>query len=74
MPSLSLTSDAGGSVRSIAIVFCFVFVLFSFDYTQATIIHIPADSSTIQGGINGAVDGDTVLVSPGHTPDEPFYL
>jgi parallel beta-helix repeat protein len=32
---------------------------------QAKIIHVPADSSTIQGGINGAVNGDTVMVSPG---------
>ena len=33
--------------------------------TQATIINVPADSRTIQGGINNAVDGDTVLVRPG---------
>ncbi|MHC4665847.1 MAG: right-handed parallel beta-helix repeat-containing protein [Planctomycetota bacterium] len=32
---------------------------------QANIIHVPADSSTIQGGINAAVYGDTVMVSPG---------
>jgi hypothetical protein len=32
---------------------------------HSTIIHVPADSTTIQGGINGAVDGDTVMVSPG---------
>jgi hypothetical protein len=31
----------------------------------ALTIHVPADSSTIQGGINGAVNGDTVLVAPG---------
>ena len=29
------------------------------------VIHVPGDSATIQGGINGAVDGDTVLVEPG---------
>ena len=28
-------------------------------------IHVPGDSATIQAGINGAVDGDTVLVAPG---------
>ncbi len=31
----------------------------------ATIIHVPDDQSTIQEGINTAVDGDTVLVAPG---------
>jgi len=31
----------------------------------ATIISVPADSSTIQGGIDGTQDGDTVLVAPG---------
>jgi hypothetical protein len=32
---------------------------------QANIIHVPGDSTTIQGGINGASTGDTVMVSPG---------
>jgi hypothetical protein len=41
-------------------------VLFGFEGTAAKIIHVPGDSSTIQGGINGAVDGDTVLVARGH--------
>jgi len=31
----------------------------------ATTINVPADYATIQGGINGAVDGDTVLVAAG---------
>jgi hypothetical protein len=34
--------------------------------SSARIIHVPADSSTIQSGINGASDGDTVLVARGH--------
>lgn len=43
-------------------VICIVFVSTP---AFAKIIHVPADSSTIQGGINGAVNGDTVLVAPG---------
>lgn len=32
---------------------------------NATIIHVPDDSSTIQGAVNGAFHGDTILVAPG---------
>jgi hypothetical protein len=32
---------------------------------QVSIIQVPGDSTTIQGGINGALDGDTVMVYPG---------
>lgn len=32
---------------------------------NATIIHVPDDSSTIQGAVNGAENGDTILVAPG---------
>jgi hypothetical protein len=32
---------------------------------SADIINVPGDQSTIQAGINAAVDGDTVLVEPG---------
>ena len=32
---------------------------------HARIIHVPADSTTILAGIDGAVGGDTVMISPG---------
>ena len=32
---------------------------------SATIIHVPDDQPTIQGGLNAASDNDTVLVAPG---------
>ena len=43
-----------------------VFLLTVFIQTlQARVIHVPGDSTTIQSGINGAEDGDTVLVASG---------
>ena len=47
---------------------CLVFSLISLilvSSLQADVIHVPGDSTTIQGGINGASAGDTVLVAPG---------
>jgi hypothetical protein len=38
---------------------------FSVSASAGTTIHVPADQSTIQAGINAAVTGDTVLVSAG---------
>jgi len=43
------------------VIFIFLLIL----NLNATIINVPADTSTIQGGIDMAVDGDTVLVQPG---------
>ena len=40
----------------------FLFVAFTL---KAQIIHVPADHSTIQAGINASSDGDTVLVAEG---------
>jgi hypothetical protein len=51
-------------MRSIPIVFCAFFILFSFSQTQATTIHVPGDLASSQGGIDGAVNGDTILVAP----------
>ncbi len=36
-----------------------------FNSAHATQIHVPADASTIQSGINLSVNGDTVIVAPG---------
>ena len=66
MPLFSLTPNPGGLMRYLTIIFCVLLVLFSFHQAQATICHVPGDSSTIQACINGAVDGDTILVADGH--------
>ena len=44
----------------------FIFILcFLASFLTATIINIPADQPYIQGGINAAVNTDTILVQPG---------
>jgi len=53
-------------MRLKALVLVFALVIFASMPTKATIIDVPGDSSTIQGGINGASNGDTVLVAKGH--------
>jgi len=41
-------------------------ILLTISYiSTAQIIHVPAEQSTIQTGINAACDGDTVLVAEG---------
>jgi len=47
-----------------ASVVLFLILTLSTHPTQAATIHIPADQSTIQAGIDAAVDGDIVLVAP----------
>ena len=42
-----------------------VIPLLLFSFLFAATINVPADSSTIQAGINGASNGDTVLVAAG---------
>ncbi len=45
-------------------IFGFLLVLTSSSFATTT-IHVPADQSTIQAGINAAANSDTVLVAPG---------
>ena len=42
--------------------------------SMATTIHVPADQPTIQAGIDAAVDGDTVLVGPGHFSEDSLVI
>lgn len=56
-------------MKKFLILCALIFALCISNSLQARIIHVPADSSTIQAGINGAVNGDTVLVAPGSYPE-----
>ncbi|MFQ6091634.1 MAG: hypothetical protein ACE5OR_02950 [bacterium] len=52
-------------MRALGLLIPVVFLSFCISTAMATTIHVPTDSATIQAGINGAVDGDTVLVADG---------
>jgi hypothetical protein len=52
-------------MRSVSLLLAAALLVCFTSSLQATIIHVPTDSTTIQGGINGAVNGDTVVVHPG---------
>lgn len=61
-------------MKSLSCIFVFICSLLVTNTIRARIIHVPTDSSTIQAGINGAVNGDTVLVSRGHYYERINFL
>jgi hypothetical protein len=62
-------------MRTPAFILTVILLIICTSAVQARIIHVPGDSTTIQGGINGAVGGDTVMVHPGtyYEHDIDFY-
>jgi len=52
-------------MRTLKLLLPVVILVVCMSVLKANTIHVPADSSTIKAGINGAVDGDTVLVADG---------
>jgi predicted outer membrane repeat protein len=61
-------------MRTLFILFALVLSPLLSNLVDAGIIHVPADSATIQAGINGAVNGDTVLVASGHYYERIDFL
>jgi hypothetical protein len=55
----------GVSMRTSAFFLTVILLIICSATVQAKVIHVPGDSTTIQGGIDGAVNGDTVLVADG---------
>lgn len=51
--------------KLVEIPFAITIVVLSIIAARARVVHVPGDSLTIQGGINGTTDGDTVLVATG---------
>jgi hypothetical protein len=50
----------------VRIILATVILLLSYGNLPGSTISVPADSSSIQTAINGALDGDTILVADGH--------
>jgi parallel beta-helix repeat protein len=53
------------NMRYLIIIHLALILLFYIEPLHATIIHVPGDSTTIQGGIDGTSNGDTVVVADG---------